>query len=647
MGTTRLFIRSVLTLGLVAVVSGYGLAAERISAAPDEMVLKRASRIMNARIVSPQGENLGRVHDIVLTPDLSGISYLAVSRGGILGIGGTLHAVPWSVVSPGLNGTYVAPITVEQFKQSRGFSPSSWPGSAESVWPAANLRREETPAYNPRATYTADVKKRRFTHIKGSEVKKADGQKVGDVRDLVIATDTGRVAYTIVSYGGILGLGERYAAVPQNAITLDPALNLARVDVSKTTLHANSFTPGHWPDLANPSYSQELARAFGAQPSGTVLGYVPPAGAAAAAPRTTPAPSARPVTPPESSTTPAEPSVTLIEPAPNELTGTFNPATIATIDGTVLNVGKFKATATGQDMLWLRVRTTDGRIVLVNLGPRSYVSTQDFYLVRGDRIHLTGSEVATTAAGKRVFLPTQVTYNNHVLRLRSETGTPLWEGQTTGRETTPPSERESAMPQSRADTTGTTALGYAPAEEPGAAAAAGRPLTSFAPADLIALDTLDLSKSRTIDGTVTEVGKSQAADGMEVVWLRVRTTDGQIVNVQVGPRDYVSKQGFFVVNGDRVHLTGWDARATGAPGAASVFVVADLSQDGHTLQLRSRDGAPLWTSQAGIGGQRSRDTMGRTSTSETPSSQMATPGSTDTSRTRSGIAGEPNEPNEP
>jgi len=157
MGTTKLFIRSVLTLGLVAVVSGYGLAAERLSATPDEMALRRASSVMHSRLVSPQGETLGRVHDLVLTPDLNGISYVAVSRGGFLGIGTTLHAIPWSVLSPGLNGTYVAPITKAQFMQSRGFSPSNWPNSAESLWPAASVDRGDEPVYSARAAaYSGD-----------------------------------------------------------------------------------------------------------------------------------------------------------------------------------------------------------------------------------------------------------------------------------------------------------------------------------------------------------------------------------------------------------------------------------------------------------------------------------------------------------
>jgi sporulation protein YlmC with PRC-barrel domain len=541
---------------------------------------------MGARVVSPQGEKLGEVHDLVLTADLNGISYAVLSTGGFLGMGNTLHAIPWSVLSPGLNGTYVAPITAAQLKQSHGFNPHNWPNSAESLWPAANVDRGGEPAYSTQAApYSGDVQQRRFTRIKGDDVKGADGKKIGDVHDLVIVMDSGRIAYTIVSHGGTLGLGEKLAAVPQNAITLEPARHVARVDASKETLQANSFPSKHWPDLASPSYSQQLAQAYGVAPVGTALGYVPPA--EVAAPSTTPPPSAPPATPPA-------PSATLAEPAPNELTGTFNPATIATVDGTVTEVGKFKAATTGPDMLWLRVRTTDGRMVLVNLGPRSYISTQDFYVVRGDRIHLTGSEVAATAADKRVFLPTEVTYNNHVLRLRSETGTPLWEGQT-------------------------TALGYTPAEEPGAAAT-GKPMTSAAPGELMALGAFDTSKSRTIDGIVTEVSKSKSAGGMEVVWLRVKTTDGQLVNVQVGPRDYVSKQGFFIVNGDRIRLTGWDARVTGTPGAAPVFIVADISQNGQTLQLRGRNGEPLWTSQSGSAG------------------------STDASKTRSGIAAEPNKP---
>jgi hypothetical protein len=103
--------------------------------------------------------------------------------------------------------------------------------------------------------------------------------------------------------------------------------------------------------------------------------------------------------------------------------------------------------------------------------------------------------------------------------------------------------------------------------------------------------------------------------------MRVRTTEGQWLNVQIGPRDYVAQKDFLVVAGDRVHLTGWEARAAGAPGATPVFVVADISQDGHTLQLRNRSGEPLWISPS-----------------------LATPGSAATGRSARRTGVEPNEP---
>ncbi len=195
-----------------------------------------------------------------------------------------------------------------------------------------------------------------------------------------------------------------------------------------------------------------MDQTFGVAPSETALGYVPAEGPAA---KTT-------------TRTPAH-STPLAEPTPADLTGTFNASSITAVDGTVVSEGKFKATAAGPDMLWLRIRTEDGRTLLVNLGPRNYISSQDFYVVRGDRIHLSGSEVAATTAGRRVLLPTEVTYDSHVLHLRNSMGTPLWEGTTTtteGQPATTPSPTSKPPSQSRAKTPGTPPLGYTPAQEP-------------------------------------------------------------------------------------------------------------------------------------------------------------------------------------
>jgi sporulation protein YlmC with PRC-barrel domain len=389
-----------------------------------DSTLKRASHVKGAKVKSPQGETLGTVHDLVLTPDLNHVSYIVLSTGGILGLGTNLHAIPWSAVSAGLNDTYIVPISKQQLKQSHGFRAAYWPNSADIGW----LIQGTEPTYRGQTKEESRlVQERRFTRIRGTNVKDAQGRNAGSIKDMVVAMDGGRIQYTIVSTGGLFGLGTRYAAVPQTGITLQPERNLARIDVDRTVLEANSFSPNRFPDLANPAYAQRLDLAYAPVTGSTALGYVP---AAPAAPAQRPATRPVPTPPPASETARAvPPALGLAEPTEAELTGTFNPTSIKTMEGTVVDTGKFKVAGTGPDMLWLRVRTDDGQIVTVNLGPRGHVAAQDFYIVRGDRLHLTGSDVTTTVAGKHVLLPTEITYDNQVLRLRSATGTPLWEGQ--------------------------------------------------------------------------------------------------------------------------------------------------------------------------------------------------------------------------
>lgn len=501
MSTTRCWRSGILAVGLAALLVICGPAVPRVVAAAESSygdanapappapmaaapevptagpaVLKRASQVMDAPVRGVDGTLVGRVRDLVLTPDLHGISYVAVSSGGMLGFGRTWHAVPWSALHLDVRDTYAVSLSAAQFKDASVFLSPAWPSSAEPGW-AAGAR--EAGSAGPTAGTMTNVQDRRFTRIRGARAEGSLGVKAGDVRDLMIVMNTGQIAYTILSYGGVLGIGARYAAVPESAITLEPARRLARVDVTVATVHANSFSPSRWPNLSSSVFAQQLDRAYGVPGSSmTVLGYVPPEGtayAAAPAARTPPKPAARATPPSSRARLPGEPTA-------EDLTGTFNPAKVTSVEGTVLDEGKFRTTPTGPEMLWLRIRTNDNRTLLVNLGPRSYISEQKFYVVPGDRIHLSGSEVPAEARGREVFLPTEITYEDQTLRLRNATGTPLWEGQgtttpaptTPGRQpgaTTTPSTSTPAKPQSRAGAAGTPPLGYVPGqttEPPGA-----------------------------------------------------------------------------------------------------------------------------------------------------------------------------------
>src|SRR5262245_35231959 len=48
----------------------------------------------------------------------------------------------------------------------------------------------------------------------GTAVKNLQGEKVGDIRELMIDPQTGRIVYAVMASGGVLGMGEKSLAVP-------------------------------------------------------------------------------------------------------------------------------------------------------------------------------------------------------------------------------------------------------------------------------------------------------------------------------------------------------------------------------------------------------------------------------------------------
>ena len=59
----------------------------------------RAKTVIGMNVKNSQGEALGKIHDLVLNFDDADIAYVVISSGGLLGVGDTLHAVPWKALS--------------------------------------------------------------------------------------------------------------------------------------------------------------------------------------------------------------------------------------------------------------------------------------------------------------------------------------------------------------------------------------------------------------------------------------------------------------------------------------------------------------------------------------------------------------------
>jgi len=92
--------------------------------------------------------------------------------------------------------------------------------------------------------------------LKASELMKmkvegTDGKSLGHIRDLVIDPEDGDVDYAVLDFGGIVGIGDKYFAVPWEALQLDLSKKKIMLDVSKKDLkQAPGFDKNNWPNLS-------------------------------------------------------------------------------------------------------------------------------------------------------------------------------------------------------------------------------------------------------------------------------------------------------------------------------------------------------------------------------------------------------------
>lgn len=80
-------------------------------------------------------------------------------------------------------------------------------------------------------------------------VYNTSGEQIGDLKELMIDLDSGRVAYAVVTFGGFLGIGDKYFAMPWQMLRIDTDDRKIVIDVSKETLEsAPGFDKDDWPE---------------------------------------------------------------------------------------------------------------------------------------------------------------------------------------------------------------------------------------------------------------------------------------------------------------------------------------------------------------------------------------------------------------
>jgi sporulation protein YlmC with PRC-barrel domain len=108
----------------------------------------------------------------------------------------------------------------------------------------------------------------RASDLSGLAVYNPKDERLGKIEDLVLDPASGKIRYAVLSFGGVLGIGDKYFALPWKCVSFVAKGQTSAgtqkeshcvLDVDKDFLkNAPGFDKDHWPDFADATWRQKV-----------------------------------------------------------------------------------------------------------------------------------------------------------------------------------------------------------------------------------------------------------------------------------------------------------------------------------------------------------------------------------------------------
>lgn len=93
----------------------------------------------------------------------------------------------------------------------------------------------------------------------GDKVINQQNEHIGKIEELMIEVERGRVAYAVMSFGGVLGFGNKFFAIPWSTLHVDQERKCFVLNVDKERLKAApGFDKDHWPDWSDERWTTAI-----------------------------------------------------------------------------------------------------------------------------------------------------------------------------------------------------------------------------------------------------------------------------------------------------------------------------------------------------------------------------------------------------
>jgi sporulation protein YlmC with PRC-barrel domain len=102
--------------------------------------------------------------------------------------------------------------------------------------------------------------------VNGTNVYNHAGDKLGSIYDVMLAKESGKAEYAIMSFGGFLGIGEKFHPLPWDALTYSPERDGYVGDLDRNRLEGAPFYAADEASLwDDPAYGRQITDYY-AQP---------------------------------------------------------------------------------------------------------------------------------------------------------------------------------------------------------------------------------------------------------------------------------------------------------------------------------------------------------------------------------------------
>jgi len=92
------------------------------------LIFRASADVIGKKVFNLQGEDVGKIEELVIDARTTKLSYAIMSFGGFLGLGDKLFAVPWvSLNYDPENERFVMKADKELLKRAPGFEKDDWP----------------------------------------------------------------------------------------------------------------------------------------------------------------------------------------------------------------------------------------------------------------------------------------------------------------------------------------------------------------------------------------------------------------------------------------------------------------------------------------------------------------------------------------